>query len=386
MIKSVIQGHFIGPLFFAKSVTAMRPHILLFSLFMLSIADFSQAAVRIINGRAASPHQWEWMVALIDNTQAHVTPVEICGASLVASDWLLTAAHCVVGENIFTLAAWIGDVDLSSVNGKTIALKRIVIHPQYKDDGFHPPLNDLALVQLSQVVTQNPVRLSNAYNPFTFADDTAVVMGWGTTSVYSSNYPLMLQQTTVPITTQAECNSFYAYNGSISDSMVCAGFPQGGTDACTGDSGGPLVIPTPSINNVTLWQQLGIVSFGEGCAQANHYGVYTRVTSYEDFIQSTLCDAGNTPVAPTLQTSLQGNTVQLNWEAVQNATGYQLFYAPYSAPIDQQTLAHITSIELGQQTSFSTQLSAGQNFYVTVKAYQNNCNSAYSNLGTVKVP
>jgi secreted trypsin-like serine protease len=354
-------------------------------IFSFSMLSDSVAGVRIINGRAAEPHQWEWMVALIDNNQPHVTPMEICGASLIAADWLLTAAHCVEGESIYSLSAWIGDVDLSSITAERIALKRIVVHPQFKNDNYNPPENDIALIQLARPATQGILRMSNAYNPASFADNAAVVMGWGTTSTYQDNYPLMLQQTTVPITSTALCNGVYAYNGKITDSMVCAGFPQGGTDACTGDSGSPLVVQT-SADNGNIWQQVGIVSYGEGCAQSNRYGVYTRVSSFENFIQSNICNVDNTPTAPKLRVTVQNTQAQVTWDAIPNAEGYQLFYAPYSEPMDKRTLEHIGSLEIGQKTQFATQLSSGQSFYVAVKAYKGNCNSAYSNLGVVKIP
>ncbi|MDD2816246.1 MAG: serine protease [Thiotrichaceae bacterium] len=364
----------------------MRPHsaVLVLLLSFVLISD-SVAGVRIINGRAATSHQWEWMVALIDNNQPHVVPVEICGASLIAADWLLTAAHCMEGESIYSLSAWIGDVDLSSISAERIAFKRIIVHPQFKNDNNNPPENDIALVQLTRPATQGILRISNAYNPASFAENAAVVMGWGTTSTYQDNYPLMLQQTTVPITSNALCNNIYAYNGKITDSMVCAGFSQGGTDACTGDSGSPLVVQT-SANNSNIWQQVGIVSYGEGCAQPNRYGVYTRVSSFENFIQSNICNAGNTPPAPTLRVNVQNTQAQVTWDSVPNAEGYQLFYAPYSEPMDKQTLENIRSLEVGQQTQFATQLSSGQKFYVAVKAYKGNCNSAYSNVGVVKIP
>lgn len=364
----------------------MRLHSTVLLLFLsLSLFNDSVAGVRIINGRAATLHQWEWMAALIDNNQPHVIPVEICGASLIAADWLLTAAHCMEGESIYTLSAWIGDVDLSSMNAERIALKRIIVHPQFKNDNNNPPENDIALVQLARPATQGILRMSNAYNPASFAESAAVVMGWGTTSTYRENYPLVLQQTTVPITSNALCNNIYAYNGTIADSMVCAGFPQGGTDACTGDSGGPLVVQT-STDTGTVWQQVGIVSYGQGCAQPNRYGVYTRVSAFENFIQSYICNADNTPAAPAVRVNVQNTQAQITWDAVPNAEGYQLFYAPYSNPLDKQTLEHIGSLEMAQKTQFAAQLGSGQNFYVAVKAYKGNCHSAYSNLGVVKIP
>jgi secreted trypsin-like serine protease len=360
--------------------------IIFIFIFGLTLLNNSMADVRIINGRAAALHQWEWMVSLIDNNQPHTPPMNVCGASLIAADWLLTAAHCMAGENIYSLTAWLGDIDLSSLSAERIALKRIIVHPQYTNESdYIPPKNDIALIQLSHPATQKILHLSNAYNPASFVDNAAVVMGWGTTSTYRTTTPSILQQTTVPISSASLCNSIYAYNGKITDSMLCAGFPQGGTDACQGDSGSPLVVQTAT-DNGSVWQQVGIVSYGEGCAQANRYGVYTRVSAFEHFIQSNICNADNTPAAPAVRVNVQNTQAQIAWDAVPKAEGYQLFYAPYSEPLDKQTLEHIGSLEMGQKTQFAAQLGSEQSFYVAVKAYQGNCSSAYSNLGVVKIP
>ena len=74
----------------------------------------------------------------------------------------------------------------------------------------------------------------------------------------------------------AACASAYS---NLTDNMLCAGVDGGGKDSCQGDSGGPLVY-----NNSGEWQQVGIVSFGIGCAEADYPGVYARVSRYIDWI------------------------------------------------------------------------------------------------------
>ena len=94
--------------------------------------------------------------------------------------------------------------------------------------------------------------------------------------------PNNLHYVRVPAITNSACNS--QYGGSITDSMLCAGYPNvGGKDACQGDSGGPYVC-NDNGNAVIA----GVVSWGIGCALPTHPGVYARVTTVLDWIQSSM--------------------------------------------------------------------------------------------------
>ena len=91
-----------------------------------------------------------------------------------------------------------------------------------------------------------------------------------------------LQYVRVPAITNSQCNS--AYGGDITDTMLCAGYPNvGGKDACQGDSGGPFVC-NDNGNAVIA----GVVSWGIGCALPNYPGVYARVTPVLSWIQSNM--------------------------------------------------------------------------------------------------
>lgn len=79
----------------------------------------------------------------------------------------------------------------------------------------------------------------------------------------------------VPVTDRETCRSQYGA-GEITDNMVCAGLDEGGKDACQGDSGGPLVDEQGTL--------VGVVSWGQGCAQAGFSGVYARVGSFVEWI------------------------------------------------------------------------------------------------------
>uniref|UniRef100_A0A8D0ADB2 trypsin n=1 Tax=Sander lucioperca TaxID=283035 RepID=A0A8D0ADB2_SANLU len=84
-------------------------------------------------------------------------------------------------------------------------------------------------------------------------------------------WEITLQEVSVPLVSITQCNAAY---GIITSNMICAGLPAGGKDSCQGDSGGPLVTKSGS-----TWVQVGVVSFGKGCALPGYPGVYTRMYS-----------------------------------------------------------------------------------------------------------
>ena len=109
----------------------------------------------------------------------------------------------------------------------------------------------------------------------------ATIAGWGTTSE-GGDTPDTLQEAQVPVTTDATCAG--AYSDFDPATMVCAGYPQGGTDTCQVDSGGPLFGRTAAGD----LKVVGATSFGEGCARAGKPGVYARVadTALREWIRS----------------------------------------------------------------------------------------------------
>ncbi|XP_020778405.2 testisin-like [Boleophthalmus pectinirostris] len=102
------------------------------------------------------------------------------------------------------------------------------------------------------------------------------VAGWG--ALNESGYsPDSLQEVELPIVGLNECrclNEVY-----VPEKTICAGRREGGVDSCFGDSGGPQVVRMNSI-----WVQVGVVSFGEGCARPERPGVYALVPAYQEWI------------------------------------------------------------------------------------------------------
>ena len=152
------------------------------------------------------------------------------------------------------------------------------------------PHNDIVILKLSEnlALSHGAAVVAACLPDPSFEPDTTgqtcFVSGWGALE-YGGGSPDTLQWVDVPIITNSKCNG--QYGGSITDSNICAGYDEGGKDSCQGDSGGPLVCHSPSrkSGNAVI---TGVVSYGQGCAWEGFAGVYTRVTSYLDWIKANM--------------------------------------------------------------------------------------------------
>jgi secreted trypsin-like serine protease len=342
------------------------------------------AQLRIINGERSKSNAWPWMAAILYTSRSSVKDGQFCGATLVHPSWVLTAAHCTLGETTRSIEVVLGRQTLSDNNrGEIIGIKQILVHEDYDK---HPdnPLADLALLELEKPSKQPVVKIAESYSLLTQVGTETTVIGWGQTDAYRrDSYADSLRHANVPIASNEVCND--AYDGDVQDSMLCAGFKDGGTDACVGDSGGPLVV-----DSYAGAQQIGIVSWGEKCALPNYYGVYTRMPSYQTFVSEKVCETDDIPAIPELDVKVDDENLIISWEKVKGADGYQFYSAPYSNPLTDVTLNNINSIDLGEDTNLTLSLEVfrlivRQDLYVAVRAYQGNCYSSYSNLGTILV-
>ncbi len=345
---------------------------------LLLVLCSAWAETRIINGSRSQSDDWPWMVAIISSDSSPSTG-QFCGGTLIHPSWVLTAGHCADGETIDTIEVVLGQPDLNDNQGEIVGIRQIIRHPDYD---YHPenPNADLALLQLDKPYTQSAVlRVADNYSGPAPAGSSATVIGWGLTNAnVKSSFSDVLRQTEVPIASNEVCNQ--SYDGDVTEKMLCAGYEKGGTDACVGDSGGPLVVETQ-----TGWQQVGIVSWGEGCALPNYYGVYTRVPSFLEFVAKQVCESGDIPPTPQLEVKIDGYNATASWNRVVGAQGYQFYYAPYSNPIGDETFNNIRSFDVGNDIQLSAHLMSGANFYVAVRAYNGNCYSGYSAITEVMI-
>lgn len=226
---------------------------------------------RIVGGEKTDIKDHPWQVALNINTPEGTY---LCGGSIIAQRWVLTAAHCIEpGTKSANVKAKAGATNYITA-GTWTQIERVVVHERYNPKTYE---NDLALLKLTSPPSGRVIPLADATITVA-AGQPLEVTGWGATSE-GGDAERNLLQATVPYVDNAVCNEPEAYNGSIGAGMMCAGHRDGGVDACQGDSGGPLVWKTE--DGPLL---VGVVSFGEGCARKLKYGVYTRVSKYRDWI------------------------------------------------------------------------------------------------------
>jgi transmembrane serine protease 11D len=244
--------------------------------------DPSRRAGRIVDGEEVSFENNPWQVALVRFNVAEPRRQQFCGGSIIADDWVLTAAHCVqnsiVREDPARVDVVVGTPQWA-IGGERIKVAQIHKHPNYNPSTMD---QDFALLRLQRSQTLGQVIKTMEQNT-TVSDGTATcVTGWGATFEGGPG-SLNLLGAEVPVVSNDVCNRPESYDGEITANMMCAGREEGRGDSCQGDSGGPLSAQLDG--RTTL---VGVVSFGEGCARRLKYGVYSRVSAAAPWIASTM--------------------------------------------------------------------------------------------------
>lgn len=229
----------------------------------------------VVGGSDVEGARYPWMTALVSADDPDPASGQFCGGSLIAPNWVLTAAHCVEDVRASQTDVLLGQLDLNDRTGERISVQRVIVHPDYASNEYP----DIALLELSSSSSATPISLPSRNNPAPKDGEMATVIGWGQISE-TGPYSDVLNEAMVPIVDHNTCNRAYNF-GIDQDNMVCAGSASGAEDSCYGDSGGPLFVSRNS-----EFVQAGIVSFGEECGLPGVPGVYTRVSSLFDWISA----------------------------------------------------------------------------------------------------
>ncbi|XP_059061616.1 serine protease snake-like [Achroia grisella] len=253
----------------------------------------------VLGGRNTTPGEFPHMGA-IGWKSVTGTWLFNCGGTLISKKFVLTAGHCIKASPLDSRIADLipkiikfGSKNLNDAYERDIG--RIIPHPEYK-----PPRQyfDIALIELQYELFFNKEVQPACLWPK--VDDSfgkqATITGWGLYEKGNRNTSVELQAGDLSIIDSSNCNRLLRTSSNrhwdgIMNHQLCAGKLEGGIDACQGDSGGPLQvrIPIPAPydkREAQMHYVIGITSFGIGCALPNLPGVYTRVSSFLDWIEN----------------------------------------------------------------------------------------------------
>jgi len=236
---------------------------------------------RVIGGTTAKRGSWPWQILLMHDRRP------MCGGTLIAPQWVVTAAHCVYGrEWSKDFAIRVGEQDWKTTEGseKNYDVVKVLRNPNYSPRTLN---NDIALLKLRTPVVFNkyvkPICLPKGNVP---VGTECYITGWGKI-VHPGRMFEKLQQAVLPVVSNRQCEEKNRKRIPIpvTDAMICGG--DGGStrrSGCHGDSGGPYVC---KVNGV--WELHGAVSHGSPvCKSTETYTVFARVFHFLGWIKDTV--------------------------------------------------------------------------------------------------
>ncbi|XP_075271152.1 serine protease 55 [Opisthocomus hoazin] len=237
-----------------------------------SYESFLQTGKRITAGRYAKAGEFPWHVSIQTNGK------HICGGTMISAFWILTAAHCFAEKVPPDLTVVVGGTDLS-LPLEEHKPDSLILHQGFDRMSMQ---NDIALILLS-----SPIEFSNEKIPIClpFMYDINIwqhcwVAGWGTRSAVAVPASHVLQKARMKLISKEQCLERFP---QLMENALCAKLDKGERGACQVDSGGPLVC---SYWNTMKWFQVGIVSWGEDCAEKPNHEVLMSVYNYRSWIET----------------------------------------------------------------------------------------------------
>ncbi|XP_054578190.1 plasminogen isoform X2 [Eptesicus fuscus] len=228
---------------------------------------------RVVGGCVANPHSWPWQISLRTRFGMH-----FCGGTLIAPEWVLTAAHCL--ERSSRPSSY--KVILGAHRERN--LEADVQEREVSKLVLEPTRADIALLKLSSpaIITDKVIPACLPPAHYVVADRTVCyITGWGETQgTFGAG---LLKEAQLPVIENKVCNRYEYLNGRVKSTELCAGLLAGGADSCQGDSGGPLVCFEKD-----KYVLQGVTSWGLGCARPNKPGVYVRVSRFVPWIEETM--------------------------------------------------------------------------------------------------
>jgi len=322
--------------------------------------------MKIVGGEDSQRGDWPWQIgyAIIQGSSYGI----VCGGTLIAPGWVITAAHCTYASPSDGSASVIvvGEHDLTvtetSNSRKDCMVSQIINHQEYNDNTYE---NDISLVKLAGEVPYSdyiqPACLPSQGSEIPVGTECWIT-GWGETQ---SDPAEVMQAAQVPIVNNNDCQNWSGLR--IIDTMVCAGYQEGGIDSCQGDSGGPLVCQSGA-----SFVLQGVTSHGIGCAEPNRPGVYTRMSEFVTWTEETMSSQINEPLLFSIPTTECGTMI----------TSEQII----RLPVDEATQAYTSNMDCSWTvqppagTATTTLTFVGERFHIE----QNTATSCYDILEVTK--
>nr|XP_036221751.1 uncharacterized protein LOC106616975 isoform X2 [Bactrocera oleae] len=243
--------------------------------------EFAHPEERVVNGSIAKRGHHPWQATIRTRGRGGISS-HWCGAVLISSRHLLTAAHCLAGYPKGAYFVRMGDhyANIAESSEVDSFIENWYVHEKFRD-ATHMN-NDIAVV-----VLKTPVKFNDYIQPVCLPNKGAAlaenrlctISGWGSIKSGVSTPSNILRAAELPILSDDVCKQKHVYGASLTEGMFCAGYMDESVDACDGDSGGPLICHDE--DGETLY---GIISWGQHCGYANKPGVYVRVEKYVDWI------------------------------------------------------------------------------------------------------